>query len=100
MRASLAVAGVALHSWSLSHVTQKSVFKRFLALRAGVRNRQRMCGRKAMVCVLISEQTSPCISPKSSAIALGNHRMCCDFGRISLLLSLSERKKTQVVFGA
>ena len=36
----------------------------------------------------------------SSAIALGNHRVCCDFGRISLLLSLSERKKTQVVFGA
>jgi len=53
-----------------------------------------------MVCVLISEQTTPCFSPKSSAIVLGNHRVCCDFGRISLLLSLSERKKTQVVFGA
>jgi len=36
----------------------------------------------------------------SSAIALGNHRVCCDFGRISLLLSLSERKKAQAFFGA
>jgi len=117
-----------------THVTQKSVFKRFLPLRAGVRPEWIPSGKSPAD--VRQESDGVCSDPArdvslagSSAIALGNHRVCCPARRHSCLAvgrrgfrkdlfasfppsripqvgrdprsgTLSERKKTQVVFGA